>query len=391
MPEVQMRTMSFSPGLGLLFRLPQEVRDMIYASYFERAEVEWDYEKSWQPPAFSMAYRKCYPRDLLAASREVYAEAQRYEYHDLCLVILHKKARHPPKLYGLVRHIRFVEAAVPMFPGHLPFFTNTRLLANLRTVTFVPSGSWVSASMVVMYKWLEELLVQGCTEKVLNEARHQLRLASCVPPIFTAPPTAAPDTRLHWLIVLPCRVCRWDVIKAKSEHVDIDLHISAKPLRIEYVQYGRYRYPVPRSPREAALGSSTTWPPPPEHASGGQTSVAKGRLIDRLLSKRRDLQLLLKKMQLTETKACPEFLAELLAQQPRRFASPECIYSTGDRPCERYLASVGGSPNFDFGQPSMRHDRRRDLGLLALLFQAVYWTTVHFLTGGRVDGRRHGG
>ncbi|ETI20988.1 hypothetical protein G647_07331 [Cladophialophora carrionii CBS 160.54] len=233
MPEVQRRTVSSNPGLGLLFRLPQELRDMIYAFYFERAEVEWEYEKSWQPPSFSMAYHKRYPRDLLSASREVYAQAQRYEYHDLCLVISHKEARHPPKLYRLVRHIRFIEAAIPIFSGHLPFFSNAKLLANLRTVTFVPSGSFVSASMVVMYKWLEELLLQGCTEQVLSEVRHQLRLKRCVPPVFTTPTTAAPETRLHWLVVLPCRVCRWDVIKAKSEHVDIDLHISAKPLRID--------------------------------------------------------------------------------------------------------------------------------------------------------------
>ncbi|OCT44660.1 hypothetical protein CLCR_06257 [Cladophialophora carrionii] len=232
MPEVQRRTVSSNPGLGLFFRLSQELRDMIYASYFERAEVEWDSEKSWQPPSFSMAYRKRYPRDLLSASREVYAQAQRYEYHDLCLVILHKEARHPAKLYRLVRHIRFIEAAIPMFPGHLPFFSNAKLLANLRTVTFVPSGSFVSASMVVMYKWLEELLVQGCTEKVLREVRYQLQLKRCVPPIFTTPATAAPDTRLHWLVVLPCRVCRWDMIKAKSEHVDIVSKPTIAPERL---------------------------------------------------------------------------------------------------------------------------------------------------------------
>jgi hypothetical protein len=110
---------------------------------------------------------------------------------------------------------------MPRYPDSLDFYTKAASLPNLRTVSLAPSGLYVAGPVVVMYKWLEELLAQGCTEKVLSGVRHQLRLKRCVPSVFTNSENAVPDACLQWSVVLPCRVCRWDIVTGKSEHVDI--------------------------------------------------------------------------------------------------------------------------------------------------------------------------
>jgi hypothetical protein len=204
-----------NPGLGLFSKLPQELRNMIFANYFERPEVTW--ESGDYRHYKIVTYRKCYSRDLLMVSKEMNAQASPFEEHDLCIAVTRRDALLPLSLAQLARHIRFAEAAIPRLAW--PKF-DSQIFPRLQSITYAPIN--YSRGLFMSHRWLRDLLARGCTHNVPREMHdHLLDCLRYVPPEFREMSLDYLRNRPRTRIVIPCRIWKEQIWDDEEIHVDM--------------------------------------------------------------------------------------------------------------------------------------------------------------------------
>ncbi len=165
------------PGLGVLVRLPREVRDLIYEHYFAGALVYQDFErKSFVSPDAMYPMRNI-DKDLLGVSKAIRAEAEAFQYKNITLSMIHQGI-HPPQDLCEAASGVIVDSLVPLYWGDSgnefqPFdarrYKNLTILHVRKTTR---QSKWVQSGPIIRLddSKIKQYLQDGHHEDYISEA-----------------------------------------------------------------------------------------------------------------------------------------------------------------------------------------------------------------------------